>query len=69
MNRLSSLLLTLVLVCLSNTGQAQALDGVKSYAVIGVFSLERNADRFSDYYKSQSLDAKVKKNLFNNMFY
>ncbi|MEQ8245612.1 OmpA family protein [Fulvivirga sp.] len=70
MNRLSSLLLlTLVFVGLTNTGQAQALDGVKSYAVIGVFSLERNADRFSDYYKSQSLDAKVKKNLFNNMFY
>ncbi|MTI40265.1 OmpA family protein [Fulvivirga lutimaris] len=71
MNRLSSslLLLILVLIGFANSGHAQTLDGVKSYAVIGVFSFERNADRFSDYYKSQSLDAKVRKNIFNNMFY
>ena len=71
MNRLlSSLLIALLLVVLlTNSGQAQNLEGVKSYAVIGVFSLERNANRFSDYYKSQSLDTKVKKNQFNNMFY
>lgn len=71
MNRLlpSLLIALLLVVLLTNSGQAQNLEGVKSYAVIGVFSLERNADRFSDYYKSQSLDAKVKKNQFNNMFY
>lgn len=66
---LPSLLIALLLVVFTNSGKAQNLEGVKSYAVIGVFSLERNADRFSDYYRTQSLDAKVKKNQFNNLFY
>ena len=62
-------LLAIILLFITQVAQAQIPDNVKSYAVIGVFKLESNAQRFADYYASKSLDAKVRENKFNKLHY
>jgi outer membrane protein OmpA-like peptidoglycan-associated protein len=71
MNRtLQIIKITLIILLLMNGSvMAQIYDNVKSYAIIGAFSLEKNAQKFADYYKSQSLSSKIKMNEFNRMYY
>ena len=59
----------LLLFIITGISQAQVPANVKSYAVIGVFSLEQNADRYADFYKTKSLTTNVRKNLYNDMYY
>ncbi len=68
-NQLSKLFFVLLFIFTFELGLAQIPDGVKSYAVLGVFTLEKNADKFADLYKEKSLDTKVRQNQFNNMYY
>lgn len=60
-----------VLGCLFLAGVsfAQIPDNVKSYAIIGAFELESNADRFASFYKQKSLNTMVRQNMANNMYY
>ncbi len=50
-------------------GLAQIPEGVKSYAVIGAFEKETNANNQADEYRNRSLDTKVRMNLANKMYY
>lgn len=62
-------IITLSLIIWCQNAIAQIPDGVKSYAVIGVFNLESNAQRFADFYAAKSLNTKVKENKFNSLHY
>ncbi len=64
---ISGLLLCLLFV--NYQTNAQTVSNVKSYSVIGAFSSERNAKQFAADYAGQSLNTKVRKNNFNNMYY
>ncbi|HNP19165.1 MAG TPA: OmpA family protein [Fulvivirga sp.] len=71
MNSVLKIISGLLLCMLFATYQsnAQEKDNVKSYAIIGAFSSESNAKQLATDYAEQSLNTKVRKNNFNNMFY
>lgn len=68
MKKLWTILPALVLF-ISVNAFGQVPDNVKSYAVIGVFNLQQNASRYASFYGTKSLNTKVRKNNFNNVFY
>ncbi len=59
----------LLFFILSSVGWAQVPEGVKSYAIIGAFEKELNAEKLSKNYKDKLLDAQVKVNQANGMYY
>ncbi|QSE97367.1 OmpA family protein [Fulvivirga lutea] len=61
--------LIVILFFTVTTALAQIPDNVKSYAVIGVFNLESNAQRFADFYATKGLKTSVRENNFNNLHY
>ncbi|MEQ8926422.1 MAG: hypothetical protein RLO81_11450 [Fulvivirga sp.] len=61
--------LVIILLVTVTMAYGQVPDNVRSYAVIGVFNLESNAQRFADFYASKSLNTIVRENKFNNMHY
>ncbi len=60
---------TLLCLTLATSVISQIPENVKSYAVIGAFGLEQNADRFAAFYKQKALNTTVRQNMANNMFY
>lgn len=60
---------TLLCMLFTASVNSQIPDNVRSYAIIGAFGLEQNAERFATFYKQKSLNTTVRQNMANNMFY